>query len=138
MICHFCVTTTRREEVPAENEHADEYGLGTRDGLQETVEAVMSTLGMQPCEGTEAVPPNARSHTVLLAGLFVGYQQVRTLPEFTGVACVLPKLDCVAFCGHHLASFGLQSLVCVKAQSRNAVGTWGWCCCACSHLPACL
>lgn len=37
---------------------------------------VSSTLGMQPCEGTEAVPPNARSHTVLLAGLFVGHQQV--------------------------------------------------------------
>lgn len=24
----------------------------------------MGILGMQPCEGTEAVPPNARSHTV--------------------------------------------------------------------------
>lgn len=42
----------------------------------------MSTLGMQPCEGTEAVPPNARSHTVLLAGLFVGYQQVLVRMSF--------------------------------------------------------
>ena len=33
-------------------------------------------MGMQPCEGTEAVPPNARSHTVLLAGTFVGNQSV--------------------------------------------------------------
>jgi coatomer protein complex subunit gamma len=32
----------------------------------------MGILGMHPCEGTEAVPPNARSHTVLLAGQFPG------------------------------------------------------------------
>jgi hypothetical protein len=43
---------------------------------QEAVETLVATLGMQPCEGTEAVPPNARSHTVLMAGLFVGHQQV--------------------------------------------------------------
>lgn len=43
---------------------------------QEAVEAVIGILGMQPCEGSEAVPPNARSHTVLSAGIFVGYQQV--------------------------------------------------------------
>ncbi|KAL6759224.1 adaptin N terminal region-domain-containing protein [Haematococcus lacustris] len=64
------------EELPADSERADEYGLGPREGLQEAVETLVSTLGMQPCEGTEAVPPNARSHTVLLAGLFVGHRQV--------------------------------------------------------------
>jgi coatomer protein complex subunit gamma len=47
--------------------------------LQEAVEAVMGILGMQPCEGTEAVPPNARSHTVLLSGDLVGHNQVGTL-----------------------------------------------------------
>eukprot|EP00951_Prasinocladus_malaysianus_P049133 scaffold666341_cov50-Prasinocladus_malaysianus.AAC.1 len=31
---------------------------------------------MQPCEGTDVVPPNSRSHTVLMAGTFVGYKQV--------------------------------------------------------------
>lgn len=74
------VTNFRKswEELSPETERADEYGLGQRDGLQEAVEAVINTLGMQPCEGTEAVPPNARSHTVLLAGIFVGYQQVRS------------------------------------------------------------
>ena len=35
---------------------------------------MIQTMGMQPCEGTEAVPPNARSHTVLLSGTFVGNQ----------------------------------------------------------------
>lgn len=78
------VTNFRKgwEELPEETERADEYGLGAREGLQEAVEAVIGTLGMQPCEGTEAVPPNARSHTVLLAGVFVGDQQVLVRMSF--------------------------------------------------------
>ncbi len=72
------VRATHREELDESTERADEYGLGPREGLQEAVEAVIATLGMQPCEGTEVVAPNARSHTVLLAGLFVGNQQVGT------------------------------------------------------------
>jgi hypothetical protein len=58
--------------------------------LQEAVEAVIGILGMQPCEGSEAVPPNARSHTVLLGGIFVGYQQVRCVCSWRFVACTLP------------------------------------------------
>jgi coatomer protein complex subunit gamma len=58
--------------LPLESERVDDYGLGTRDSLEDAVEAVMNILGMQPCEGTEAVPPNARSHTTLLSGVFVG------------------------------------------------------------------
>ena len=37
---------------------------------------MIAILGLQPCEGTDAVPPNARSHTCLLAGVFVGFVQV--------------------------------------------------------------
>jgi len=48
------------EALPAESEMADDYGLGTRPGLEDAVEAVLATLGMAPCEGTDAVPPNAR------------------------------------------------------------------------------
>lgn len=46
----------------------------------------MGILGMQACEGTEAVPPNARSHTVLLSGMLVGHRQVRMLPA-AGLGC---------------------------------------------------
>ena len=60
------------EELEAETEMADEYGIGCRDSLQDAVEAVIETLGMAPCEGTEAVPPNARSHVSLLHGRAVG------------------------------------------------------------------
>ncbi|KAG2436060.1 hypothetical protein HYH02_011571 [Chlamydomonas schloesseri] len=70
------------EELDPATEKEDEYGLGVREGLQEAVEAVIGILGMQPCEGSEAVPPNARSHTALLAGIFVGYQQVLVRMSF--------------------------------------------------------
>ena len=42
------------------------------DPFQDAVEAVMTILSMAPCDGSDAVPPNARSHTLLLAGQFVG------------------------------------------------------------------
>lgn len=64
------------DALPAETEREDEYGLGQRPGLQEAVEAVIATLGMQAVEGTEAVPPNARSHGLLLSGVFVGGRRV--------------------------------------------------------------
>ena len=37
------------EELGEECEMADSYGLGTRDSIQEAVEAVVATLGMQGC-----------------------------------------------------------------------------------------
>lgn len=43
---------------------------------QEAVEAVTGILGMAACEGSDAVPPNARSHTLLLAGSLIGGVQV--------------------------------------------------------------
>eukprot|EP00897_Mesotaenium_endlicherianum_P003909 jgi/Mesen1/3546/ME000198S02746 len=63
------------EGMDPDLEKVDEYGLGVRDSLQEAVEAVISILGMQPCEGTEEVAGNARSHTCLLSGMFMGYIQ---------------------------------------------------------------
>ncbi|WJX51473.1 hypothetical protein P8452_37668 [Trifolium repens] len=60
------------EIMDPDTERVDEYGLGTREGLSEAVNTVINILGMQPCEGTETVPPNARSHTCLLSGVFIG------------------------------------------------------------------
>ncbi|KAG0496215.1 hypothetical protein HPP92_000906 [Vanilla planifolia] len=57
-------------------ERIDEYGLGVRESLAEAVNAVINILGMQPCEGTEVVPNNARSHTCLLSGIFIGNVKV--------------------------------------------------------------
>ncbi|CAI5935185.1 unnamed protein product [Closterium sp. NIES-64] len=60
------------EAIDPSLERVDEYGLGVRDSLQEAVEAVITILGMQPCESSENVPSNARSHQCLLAGTFPG------------------------------------------------------------------
>nr|CAB3501492.1 unnamed protein product [Digitaria exilis] len=60
------------ENMDPDSERVDEYGLGVRESLAEAVSAVINILGMQPCEGTEVVPRNARSHTCLLSGVFIG------------------------------------------------------------------
>lgn len=60
------------ESMGDEYEKVDEYGLGVRESLAEAVNAIINILGMQPCEGTEVVASNSRSHTCLLSGVFVG------------------------------------------------------------------
>lgn len=60
------------EDMGEATETADEYGLGQREGLQDALETVVSILGMKPCEASDIVPPNARSHTALLAGHVIG------------------------------------------------------------------
>ncbi|XP_047089914.1 coatomer subunit gamma-1 [Lolium rigidum] len=64
------------ENMDPESERVDEYGLGARESLAEAVSAVTGILGMQPCEGTEVVPSNARSHICLLSGVFIGDMKV--------------------------------------------------------------
>ncbi|CAA7399426.1 unnamed protein product [Spirodela intermedia] len=64
------------EAMGDENERVDEYGLGPRDSLSEAVSAVINVLGMHPCEGSEVVPNNSRSHTCLLSGVFIGNAKV--------------------------------------------------------------
>lgn len=38
------------ESLNPEFERVDEYGIGVRESLQEGVQAVITILGMQPCE----------------------------------------------------------------------------------------
>ncbi|KAL2477161.1 Coatomer subunit gamma [Forsythia ovata] len=64
------------ESMGPDCERIDEYGLGSRESLTEAVNAVIELLGMQPCEGTEVVPSNSRSHTCLLSGVYIGNVKV--------------------------------------------------------------
>ncbi|KAB2635677.1 coatomer subunit gamma-like [Pyrus ussuriensis x Pyrus communis] len=64
------------ESMGADFERVDEYGLGPRENLTEAVNAVISLLGMQPCEGTEVVASNSRSHTCVLSGVYIGNVKV--------------------------------------------------------------
>ncbi|CAN6803795.1 unnamed protein product [Brassica oleracea] len=70
------------ENMDPENELVDEYGLGPRESLGEAVKAVTDVLGMQSCEGTETVASNARSHTSLLSGLYIGNVKVLVKAQF--------------------------------------------------------
>ncbi|XP_010437613.1 PREDICTED: coatomer subunit gamma [Camelina sativa] len=70
------------ENMDEEDERVDEYGLGQRDSLGEAVNAVTDLLGMQICEGTETIPTNARSHTCLLSGVYIGNVKVLVRAQF--------------------------------------------------------
>ncbi|KAJ8441976.1 hypothetical protein Cgig2_020121 [Carnegiea gigantea] len=70
------------ETMGPDFEKVDEYGLGPRESLVEAVNAVINLLGMQPCEGTEVVPSNSRSHTCLLSGVFIGNVKVLVRLQF--------------------------------------------------------
>ena len=67
------------EQLSEDTEREDEYGLGKRDSMEEAVDAVIKILGRCPCESSDVVPPNSRSHTSVLAGVFVGGYQVRSI-----------------------------------------------------------
>ncbi|KAH9616187.1 hypothetical protein KSS87_001916 [Heliosperma pusillum] len=70
------------ESIGADFEKVDEYGLGPRENLAEAVNAVIALLGMQPCEGTEVVPKNSRSHSCLLSGVYMGSAKVLVRLQF--------------------------------------------------------
>ncbi|KAB2051025.1 hypothetical protein ES319_A12G027400v1 [Gossypium barbadense] len=70
------------ESMGPDCERVDEYGLGPRENLAEAVNAVINLLGMQPCEGTEVVPSNSRSHTCLLSGVYIGNVKVLVRLQF--------------------------------------------------------
>jgi coatomer protein complex subunit gamma len=70
------------DSLPEDSECSSDYDIGKREGLQQAVEMVINILGCQPCEGTEAVPPNSRSHSTLLSGMCVGESQVLVRTNF--------------------------------------------------------
>ncbi|KAK9691084.1 hypothetical protein RND81_09G175000 [Saponaria officinalis] len=70
------------ESIGTDFEKVDEYGLGPRENLADAVNAVISLLGMQPCEGTEVIPKNSRSHTCLLSGVYMGSAKVLVRLQF--------------------------------------------------------
>ncbi|MBA0717021.1 hypothetical protein Golax_004865 [Gossypium laxum] len=70
------------ESMGPDCERVDEYDLGPRENLAEAVNAVINLFGMQPCEGTEVVPSNSRSHTCLLSGVYIGNVKVLVRLQF--------------------------------------------------------
>jgi hypothetical protein len=90
------------------------------------VESLLSILGMQPCEGTEAVPPNARSHTLLLAGVLPGaLQALVRLSLGIDAAGQVGGPSWLAACPAATMAVCAGSSVCVSTCSRCAgVPSW--------------
>lgn len=87
------------------------------------MEAVVGILGMAPCDGTDAVPPNARSHTVLLAGTLIGDAQVLLcrplcvflLRPYSPDIC--PRSFMMAMLSEHCLRLGLPRHLAVSPRS---------------------
>lgn len=65
------------ENVGNENEVMEKFALQFKK-MEDAVSAVIDFLGMQPCDGTGALKPNAggKPHMLHMSGVFMGSQQV--------------------------------------------------------------
>ena len=63
------------EEIGAEHELEDTFQLPFKT-MDETVKAIVTYLGLQPCERSDKVPEGKSSHTLLLSGLYRGGVEV--------------------------------------------------------------
>jgi coatomer protein complex subunit gamma len=72
----------------------------------------MSALCLHACEGTEIVPTNARSHTTLLSGTFIGNKPIlvrlsmgmNSSDEITMKVCVRGQDIQMTSCVHEMIS----------------------------------
>lgn len=60
------------DDVGNEAEAVDKFALSKYSELGDAVAAIIDALGMQPCEGTASVQPDAKKHMLMLAGNFCG------------------------------------------------------------------
>ncbi|KFM24559.1 Coatomer subunit gamma [Auxenochlorella protothecoides] len=57
------------DSLPEDSERVDDYALGARESLADAARALGELFnGFAPVDGSDAVPPGARSHALLLAG----------------------------------------------------------------------
>lgn len=71
------------------------YSLGSAHNLSDAVRDILATIGMQPCDGTEEVPPKRAKHILQMAGVhlsgakLVGRVRMKTNAPAPGVAVEL-------------------------------------------------
>ena len=88
---------TTWELVGDSAELLEKFQLTQYKTVREAAAAVIDFLGMTPCEGTAAVPADARQHTVLLSGVFIGGVKVLArmllaLANADGAQCIVLKI----------------------------------------------
>ncbi|RWS12027.1 Coatomer subunit gamma-2-like protein [Dinothrombium tinctorium] len=67
---------TAWEEIDSEHEVEETYALSSFKAIDEAIKNVIGFMGMQPCERSEKVPEGKSSHTLYLAGVFRGTDEV--------------------------------------------------------------
>jgi coatomer subunit gamma len=66
------------EALGPENEAVESFNLDVHNNVASAVKAIVDFLGMAPCEGTQTVNDRARTHVLLMTGVF-----------YPGVQCLL-------------------------------------------------
>lgn len=60
------------DEIGEEHEMEDTYALTSMKTLEDAVKQISQFMGMQPCERSDRVPADKKSHALLLAGVYRG------------------------------------------------------------------
>lgn len=64
------------EEIDEECEMEETYQLSNFKTIEEAIKNVIVYMGMQPCERSDKVPEGRNAHTLYLAGVFRGTDEV--------------------------------------------------------------
>lgn len=64
------------DELGSDNEVEETYALSNFKSIEEAMKNIISFMGMQPCERSDKVPEGKSSHTLYLAGVFRGEDEV--------------------------------------------------------------
>ncbi|XP_046840338.1 coatomer subunit gamma-2-like [Xenia sp. Carnegie-2017] len=64
------------EEIGDSHEMKDTYALSQMKSLEDAVKQIIEYMGMQPCERSDRVPSDKKSHVLLLAGCYRGGHDV--------------------------------------------------------------
>eukprot|EP00039_Didymoeca_costata_P018561 m.333994 g.333994 ORF g.333994 m.333994 type:complete len:867 (-) comp17263_c0_seq1:57-2657(-) len=64
------------EELAEDIEEEETYELSSMEGIEDAVEKILAHLGMRACEKSDRVKSDKNTHTLYMAGMFVGNHNV--------------------------------------------------------------
>jgi len=67
---------TSWDEMNPDCEVEETYALSNFKTIEEAIKSIVTFMGMQACDRSDKVPEGKSSHTVYLAGIFRGFDEV--------------------------------------------------------------
>ena len=67
---------TAWDEMNPDCEVEETYSLSNFKTIEEAIKSIVTFMGMQACDRSDKVPEGKSSHTVYLAGIFRGFDEV--------------------------------------------------------------